>query len=656
MGRKQDLAGASANDGAPEDAQTSQFDASKSRPHGAGDLPANERAAEASAEQAQPRPSKGAIARAMDLRAHFKMVDEFTSAVDSSEFLKSAWRGIRGHMTLIVLFSAAINLLYLAPSLYMLQVYDRVIPTSGVLTLVMLTIVLVGALAIMGYLDSARAKLLARASLRMERLGAEAIMKESLAARRHGITPENAAGLRELDALRQTLSSPATLGMLDLPWTPLYIAICFIMNFWIGLLATGGAVMIMGIALVNERSSRSGLSTLSSKTQRFFSSFDSDLGSAETVHALGADTAIIHRRSPLRDDMVHAQVETAFSSAGYSSLAKISRMILQSLALGLGALLAVEHQLSPGAIIASSILTARAYAPVEQIVGGWRQVGIGLAALTALRKLFAHSSEKRREHTPLPAPTGKIQLEMVAATPPQSNTPTLMGVSFTVNPGETVGVIGPSGAGKTTLARVLANAAPIKSGVIRIDGARYSDWDHKALSRHIGYMPQRIDLFDGTVADNISCFARSLGQTMEDVGPQVVEASMAAGAHELILALPQGYETVLGPNGAGISPGQAQRIALARALYGWPKLIVLDEPNSHLDNDGEVALVQAIEKCKAKGSTCFIIAHRAGVISVVDKLMVLNRGQLAEFGPRDEVVAKLSGRTQPNTTRIGVAT
>ncbi|MFT3727223.1 MAG: type I secretion system permease/ATPase [Terricaulis sp.] len=589
-----------------------------------------------------------------DLRKRFKLVDEFSTAVDSSDFLKSVWRGIRGHLTLIVIFSAAINLLYLAPSLYMLQVYDRVIPTSGVMTLVMLTIVLVGSLAIMGYLDAARAKLLARASLRMERLGAEAIMRESLAARRHGITADNAAGLRELDALRQALSSPATIGMLDLPWTPIFILVCFVMNVWIGVLALVGAIVIMSVALINERASRGGISTLSSKTQRFFSAFDSDLGNSETVHALGADTAVVRRRAALRGDMVNAQIETAFSAAGYSSLAKISRMMLQSLALGLGALLAVEHQISPGAIIASSILTARAYAPVEQIVGGWRQFGIGLTALIALKKLFTHVSEKRREHTPLPAPTGKIQLEMVAATPPQSNTPTLMGLSFSVNAGEAVGVIGPSGAGKTTLARVLANAAPIKSGVIRIDGARYTDWDHKALSRHIGYMPQRIDLFDGTVADNISCFARDLGQTMEEVGPKVVEAAQAAGAHELILALPQGYETMLGPNGAGISPGQAQRIALARALYGWPRLIVLDEPNSHLDNDGEVALVQAIEAAKAKGCTCFIIAHRAGVISVVDKLMVLNRGQMAEFGPRDQIVAKLSGRPQP--TKLGVAT
>lgn len=612
--------------------------------------PANE-----SDEPTEPQDWRRRLVSFFDLHARLKFVHEVTTAVNSSEFLTAAWRGVRRHLTLIVVFSAAINLLYLAPSLYMLQVYDRVIPTGGIMTLAMLTIVLIASLVIMGLLDSARGKLLARASLRLERLGSEAIMKESLAARRHGITADNNAGLRELDSLRQGLSSPATIGLLDLPWMPLFVIICFVINIWIGVLALGGAAVIMGIALINERASRGGLSTLAAKSQRFFSAFDSDLGAAETVHALGADAAVVHRRAPLRGEMVDAQVQTAFSNAGYASLAKTARLLLQSLALGLGAILAVEHQISPGAIIASSILTARAYAPVEQIVGGWRQLGIGIAALASLRKLFA-SAEPRRERTPLPPPTGKIQLEMVTATPPQSNIPAIAGVSFTVNPGEAVGVIGPSGAGKTTLARVLANAAPLKAGVIRIDGARYADWDHKTLAQHIGYMPQRIDLFDGTVSDNISCFARSTGATMEEVGPKVVEAATAAGAHELILALPQGYDTVLGASGSGISPGQAQRIALARALYGWPKLVVLDEPNSHLDNEGEQALSHAIERAKAKGSTCFIIAHRAGVINIVDKLMVLNRGQLAEFGPRDEVVAKLAGRTKPVNPRLGLAT
>jgi PrtD family type I secretion system ABC transporter len=594
------------------------------------------------------------LRRAFDIRKHLKLADEISQAISSSEFLSGVWQGVRRHILFIVIFSAAINVLYLAPSLFMLQVYDRVIPTGGLITLLLMSVVLIASLFVMGQLDAARARLLTRASLRFERLGADAIMRESLAARRKGLTPNNNAGLRELDTLRQALSSPATVGLLDLPWTPLFIIICFILNFWIGLLATGGAAVILAIALFNERASRGALKSLAGKTQRFYSSFDSDLGSAETVQALGGESAVVKRRGALRDEMVDTQTETAFINSDFSAITKTVRLGLQSVALGLGAYLAVKGQISAGAIIASSILTARAYAPVEQIVGGWRQLGMAYAALMSLKSLFA-DAEARPERTPLPPPVGKIQLEYISATPPASNTVALNNVSFTANPGDIIGILGPSGAGKSTLARVLSNAAPPRSGAIRIDGAKFSDWDPTALSRYFGYMPQRVDLFDGTVSDNISRFARSTGQPMDVVGPKAVEAAIAAGAHELILALPNGYETVLGLNGAGISPGQAQRIALARALYDKPKVLVLDEPNSHLDHDGEIALGKAIEQCRANGTTVFVIAHRAGVLAVVDKILVLNRGQVAEYGPRDEVLAKLSAGARPAPVAVANA-
>jgi PrtD family type I secretion system ABC transporter len=573
---------------------------------------------------------------------------EITSAVAGSEILGAAWRGIRQHIWLIVGFSAGINILYLAPSLYMMQVYDRVLPTGGILTLVLLSIILVACLAVMATLDILRGRLLARASLRVERLASVSIIRESLAARRNASQPGSHPGVRELDTLRAALSSPAMVGLLDLPWTPLFIFICFVINVWIGALAVAGVAIISALALVNERASRANLKEIAQRSPRFFAAHESDLNAAESIHALGAEPALTQRRLQARESLVDAQVASAFDNANYSALTKSVRMLLQSVALGVGCFLAVERQISPGAIIAVTILMARALAPVEQIVGGWRQLAFGYAALQEL--LRAQQQLTRDvERTPLPAPAGRIGVEQVSATTPDGRAPALQNVSFAAGPGEIIGIIGPSGAGKTSLARILANAAPPYSGVIRVDGARYSDWDQRALAAHIGYLPQRIDLFDGTITQNISCFAGSTGAPMEEVGRKAVQAAQLAGAHELILGLPNGYETQLGLNGGGISPGQAQRIALARALYDEPRIIVLDEPNSHLDSDGENALSAALVHMRAKGSVCFVVAHRAGVISTADKILVLKDGRVVDYGPRLDVLAKLS--TPPQQLR-----
>jgi ATP-binding cassette subfamily C protein len=561
------------------------------------------------------------------------------SALQASEVLGQGRASLRAHIGLIVGFSAAINLLYLAPSLYMLQVYDRVLPTSGVLTLVLLSVVLIASLSVLALLDAVRARLLARAGLRIERLAADAVIEENMKARRMGSAPS--ATVRELDALRQGVTSPAAIGLLDIPWTPLFIGICFLIHFWIGVLALAGAALIFGLALINERASRDALSKLSSKTARFYVAHDSDLNAAETIHALGVGRRLRQRRAHARASYVEAQTETAFKGAGFSAATKALRMLLQSAALGLGAYLAVEREISPGAIIAATILTARAFAPVEQIVGGWRQIGLALAAYGALRRLFA-DAKPPLQRTPLPEPVGRIQVEQVAALAPDGRTVALQNASFSVGPGEIVGIIGPSGAGKTTLARVLANAAVVKMGAVRIDGARYADWDEEALARHIGYLPQRIELFDGTVAENIASFAALVDEQGVAVGPQIVEAATLAGAHEMILRLPNGYETELGTAGAGISPGQAQRIALARALFASPRVVVLDEPNSHLDADGEAALVGALEAMKGRGGVVFVVAHRAGVISIADKVIVLQEGRIVEFGPKAGVLAKLA--------------
>lgn len=482
------------------------------------------------------------------------------------DILKQATRSLRDHVWLIAGFSAGINLLYLAPSLYMLQVYDRVIPTSGLLTLALLTVVLVVSLTVMALLDALRTRLLARASIRVERIAADAVLDATMRARRLGAPAEATA--RDLDNVRQGVTSPAAVGLLDLPWTPLFIFVCFVIHIWIGVLALTGAVLIMGLALINERASREGLAQLSGLAVKFYVAHEADLSSAETIHAFGATKRFRRKRARARGEYVAAQADAAFKGAGYSASTKALRMLLQSAALGLGAYLAVERQISPGSIIAATILTARAFAPVEQIVGGWRQLGMAITSARALQRLFAGAKEEGA-HTPLPAPAGRIDVEQVAATAPDGRSIALQGASFSIAAGEVVGVIGPSGAGKSTLARVLANATSPKAGAVRIDGARYTDWDQEALSRHIGYMPQRVELFDGAVAANIACFHADAGDA--EIGKRIVEAAILAGAHEMILRLPNGYETELGPSGSGISPGQAQRVALARALFEDPR-------------------------------------------------------------------------------------
>ncbi|WP_228126838.1 type I secretion system permease/ATPase [Candidatus Viadribacter manganicus] len=555
----------------------------------------------------------------------------------SGQMLNAALMNMRTHVVLIFIFSAAINILYLAPSLYMLQVYDRVIPTGGVLTLVLLSVILVGAFSIMALLDGVRGRLLARAAVRVERLAADAVIEAGMRARRAGAQPE--ASARDLDNLRAGITSPAAIGLLDLPWTPLFVFICFVIHFWIGVLALAGAALIFLLALANERRTRDDIAGLSALATRFYSASEADLSASETIHALGANRRFRQRRAAARAEFVGAQTGLAITGAGYAAATKAMRMLLQSAALGLGAYLAVERQISPGAIIAATILTARAFAPVEQIVGGWRQIGLAYASYEALKKLFS-GAPPQLQRTPLPAPQGKLSLEQVSATAPDGRTMALQAVSFQLEPGEILGVIGPSGAGKTTLARVLAGACIPRMGAVRLDNARYSDWDEEALASHIGYLPQRIELFDGTVADNIAAFASKDGGA-NAIGEKVVAAAMQAGAHELILRLPRGYETELGTLGAGLSPGQAQRVALARALYNDPRLVVLDEPNSHLDAEGEAALTGAIQAVRARGGVVVVMAHRAGVINVVDKLMLMREGRIVEFGPRQAVLAKL---------------
>lgn len=548
--------------------------------------------------------------------------------------------GARRHFLLAGLFSAAINLLYLAPSLYMLQVYDRVLVSGGLLTLVLLSVVALVALLLLAVLDGLRSRVVARLALQLDGRLAQRVTLLNFQARARGDGVDQ-SGVRDLDNLRQGISSPGVVALMDVPWTPLFVLACFAVHPAVGFLATFGALLIFAVALLNERSSRGSIEAVTTAAPGFYGGIEADLRMAEVARSMGMAERLIARRMGARRALVGAQTEAAFVGAHYAAAAKFVRLVLQSATLGLGAYLAVAQQISAGAIIAATVLAARAFAPIEQVVGSWRQTRQTFSAYRSLQKLMTEEATQT-PRTRLPAAKGQIDVEGVIVRHGGAARPALAGVSLSTAPGAIVGVVGPSGAGKSTLARILANAASPTAGAVRLDKARYEDWPPDDLAGAIGYLPQSIDLPPGTIAQNISRFEANAGRPADDVSGRVVAAAKAAGAHELILRLQGGYETPIGAGGVGLSHGQMQRIGIARALYGEPALIVLDEPNAHLDDDGETQLIAALVAARARGATVFVVAHRTRLLGIADFLVVLREGFLLEYGPREKVMAKMA--------------
>ncbi len=554
--------------------------------------------------------------------------------------LRAALDACRRHMGYVILFSAALNLLYLAPSLYMLQIYDRVLTSGGVLTLFYLSVVLLGSLGTLSFLDAVRMRLLAALAKRFDRLVAPHVLLAAL--QREG---RQAAGqahvLREFDTLRGAVSGPPAVAAIDAPWTPIYIAVCFIIHPWIGALALGGGVLLVVIALVNQMVTHRLLRAHEQASGAMYSLQLSDSAQGEIARALGMQDELVRRQMQAREAMSGAMHASGRSTAVFSSVTKFTRLLLQSTSLGLGAYLALQQEISAGGIIAASILVARAFAPLELIVGAWRQFEQGGQAYAVLREVL-RTQDGKREYTALPSPRGALSAENVAVRSPNGERFLLVGASFRIEPGEIVGVIGPSGAGKTTLMRAVSGAVTPEQGAVRLDGAKLTDWSPDALGRHIGYLPQDVGLFSGTIGENIARFADRDANGGGDIDRAVVAAARAAGAHEMILGLPRGYDAEIGVGGRGLSAGQAQRVALARALYGNPVLLVLDEPNAHLDADGEAALINALKAARERRASAIVVAHRAGFMNIADKLLVIQDGRIEAFGPRDQITAKLS--------------
>jgi PrtD family type I secretion system ABC transporter len=529
------------------------------------------------------------------------------------------------------LFSFFANFLMLTGPLYMLQVYDRVLGSGSKETLLALSLLVVFLYAIMGVFDYARGRILTRVGARLQgaldRRVFDAVVRKSAVAPDH----KTSAGLNDLEAAQRLITSPALLAFFDIPWTPIFLAAIFLFHPMLGWLAVGGATILMGITFANQILSRDSQKK-SGISGQVASSISSQITTeAETVQALGLRNAAFTRWQHARGDALAQQVRAADVGGTFSSLTKTLRLFLQSAMLGLGAWLVLLDQLTAGAMIAGSILLGRALAPVEVLLNQWPQVQRARTGWQNLAVLLG-SVPLETPRTALPKPAANLAVKNLTVFPPGGDQAVLKSVSFVVAPGQAVGVIGASGSGKSSLARALTGVWQPARGTVRLDGASLDQYGSEALGHHIGYLPQNVHLFDGTIAENIARLAP------EPDDAQVIRAAKLAAAHDMILELPQGYDTIIKAGQSRLSGGQTQRIGLARALYDDPVIVVLDEPNSNLDNIGSQALNQAIKQVKASGRSVLIMAHRPAAIQECDMLLVLEGGMRMAFGPKDEVL------------------
>lgn len=549
--------------------------------------------------------------------------------------LDSAIQRCRSSFIHVGIFSLCINLLMLVPALYMLQVYDRVIASGSESTLLMLTLIMVVLLTTMGILEWVRSCIMQKVSNRLNhQLSPKMFDVSYRQALYSGGTLVSSQPLKDLNGIRQFLSSNGLFAFFDSPWVPVYIFILYLFHPWLGSMALASVIVLTGLAVINEKVTQAAQAAANKELTQAASSVSKNLHNAEVIESMGMLSYIRNRWSIKNKSAQAFQILANERAAVLSSISKTFRIVIQSLVLGLGAYLALQQAISPGMMIAGSILLGRALAPIDQMIGVWKQFITVREQYARLRDTL-ESDIGPHEQMSLPEPVGEITAENAVICAPGSRVPILKGLSFYVAPGDMIGVIGPSAAGKSTFARALLGIWPALSGKIRLDGADIFTWNREELGPHIGYLPQDIELFEGTISDNIARFGKADPK-------EVVTAARLAGVHDMILRLPDGYDTYISTQGGTLSGGQRQRIGLARALYGKPKFVVLDEPNSNLDHQGEAALAQTLKYLKRIRATVFIITHRTNVLSLVDKLMVLNQGTLTLYGPRDRVIAELN--------------
>ena len=539
---------------------------------------------------------------------------------------RRAWVGVG-------LFSACVNMLMLAVPIYMMQLYDRVLTTRNVDTLLVLSAMVAGALVVFGILEALRSRVVERVGAWLDaELGAPALAGAVAGASSAG-RQASAQGLRDLASVRGYVGSSAVMPLFDAPWAPVFLAVVFLIHPVLGWIGLGGALVLFGLAVTNDLATRKKTAESNEVSARAFNTADAAVRNADAIAAMGMLPALVRRWGEAGTAQCTLSSAAADASGAISALAKTTRFGLQVAMLGVGAYLVLLHEMTPGAMIAAAIILARGLAPVEQLISSWRLFTGARTAWARLASCVALAPDEGGA-TRLPRPAGHVEVEGVTYIPPGRREPVIRQASFRLAAGEALGVVGPSGAGKTTLVRLVVGSLRPSVGHVRLDGAEVSAWPAEDRGRHVGYLPQSVELFAGTVRDNIA----RLGEASDEA---VVAAATLAGAHETILRLAQGYDTPIGLGGVPISGGQHQRIGLARAVFGDPALVVLDEPNAHLDGEGEQALVETVVRLRARGATVVLIAQRTGAVAQVDKLLVMRDGTVAAFGARDEILEKL---------------
>jgi ATP-binding cassette subfamily C protein EexD len=537
-------------------------------------------------------------------------------------------------------FSMVINVLMLAPSLYMLQVYDRVVPTGNQSTLLMLTLILVLLFITMSIMEWVRSQILIRVSARLEivlnQRVFEVAYKQSLYS---GGQRANSQALDDLTALRQFMTGNGLFAFFDAPWLPIYIALMFVFHPLYGWFSVATSILLVILAIANELATAKTLAEANTTAMAGRGLINRHLRNAEVIESMGMLSNVRKRWLETTHKVLILQ-STASSRAGLIAAAsKVVRLTSQSLILAVGAYLVIEREVSPGMMIAGSILLGRALAPIDLMIATWKGFVNARGQYQRLNEVLTQMPAQQ-EQMRLPPPKGQIRFEEAQVIPPGSKIPALRGISLAIEAGDILGVIGPSGAGKSTFARAALGIWPAAAGKIRLDGADIVAWNRDELGPYIGYLPQDIELFEGSISENIARFG-------EVDAEHVIQAAQMADVHDLILRLPEGYDTLIGASGGTLSGGQRQRIGLARALYGNPVLVVLDEPNSNLDEQGELALSNALQRLKQKHTTVILVSHRQTILTKVDKLLVLNDGQLAVYGPKEQVIAHLQKQSQP---------
>ncbi|RWQ40696.1 MAG: type I secretion system permease/ATPase [Mesorhizobium sp.] len=536
----------------------------------------------------------------------------------------------------IALMSGVVNVLALTGSFFMLQVYDRVIPGRSVPTLVGLAVFAGTLFVFQGVLELIRSRLLVRIGMALDaRLSGQvyaALMRLPL---RTKLAGDGLQSLRDLDQVRSFMSSAGPTALFDLPWMPLYLAICFLFHFWIGMTALAGVVILFSLTLLAEIRTREPARKANSQAAARNTLAEATRRNVEVLQAMGFGSRIAERWSGINADYLDTNATASDLAGTLGTISKILRMMLQSGILAIGAYLVIHQEATGGIMIASSIMMSRALAPIELAIAHWRGFVTARQAWTRLTQLLVLLPEAAISVS-LPAPRSALSVENISVTPPGERRLVVQDATFALERGVGLGIVGPSASGKSSLVRAIAGIWLPVRGTVRLDGATLDQWSPEELGNHVGYLPQDVQLFDGTIAENI---ARFEPQAPSD---KILAAARAAGVHDLVIHLPEGYETRIGEAGSALSAGQRQRVALARALYGDPFLVILDEPNSNLDAEGEAALTEAIQRVRARGGVAIVVAHRPSALASLDQVLVMANGRIQAFGPKNEILNKIT--------------